>query len=175
MLRLLLQVALALGEIHVFHQGKLLCDNPLAKSSERSVKGIRGFRERFKSVWLYPVGVAVARGVQFFPGGVVARERQLYPMGGLSLRWLPYREAEGGQESREGRQENVDHHRPFGFAFTRHNRFIFVAGNEGAVRAFGGCPDGKGCFPPKGTFLPSSAGLVNQLTCLIFDRSARLV
>ena len=60
------------------------------------------------------------------PGGVVARERQLYPMGGLSLRWLPYREAEGGQESREGRQENVDHHRPFGFAFTRHSRLILL-------------------------------------------------
>ena len=60
------------------------------------------------------------------PGGIVARERQLYPMGGLSLRWLPYREAEGGQESREGRQENVDHHRPFGFAFTRHSRLILL-------------------------------------------------
>ena len=48
------------------------------------------------------------------------------PMGGLSLRWLPYREAEGGQESREGRQENVDHHRPFGFAFTRHSRLILL-------------------------------------------------
>ena len=103
------------------------------------MKGIRGFRERFKSVWLYPVGVAVARGVQFFPAGVtVAREVQFFPvgvllekgsfipMGGLSLRWLPYREAEGGQESREGRQENVDHHRPFGFAFTRHSRLILL-------------------------------------------------
>ena len=71
-LRLLLQVALALGKIHVFHQGNFT------------------------------------------------------PMGGLSLRWLPYREAEGGQESREGRQENVDHHRPFGFAFTRHSRLILL-------------------------------------------------
>ena len=74
-----------------------------------------------------PGGVTVARGVQFFPVGVtVARDVQLYPMGGLSLRWLPYREAEGGQESREGRQENVDHHRPFGFAFTRHSRLILL-------------------------------------------------
>ena len=32
---------------------------------------------------------------------------------------------EGGKESREGREENVDHHRPFGFAFTRHNRQHF--------------------------------------------------
>ena len=72
MLRLLLQVALALGKIHVLHQGNFT------------------------------------------------------PMGGLSLRWLPYREAEGGQESREGRQENVDHHRPFGFAFTRHSRLILL-------------------------------------------------
>ena len=31
-------------------------------------------------------------------------------------------ETEGGKESREGREENVNHHRPFGFAFTRHNR-----------------------------------------------------
>ena len=34
-------------------------------------------------------------------------------------------ETEGGKESREGREENVDHHRPFGFAFTRHNRQHF--------------------------------------------------
>ena len=86
------------------------------------MKGIRGFRERFKSVWLYPVGIAVARGVQFFPVGLLLEKCSFTPMGGLSLRWLPYRKAEGGQESREGRQENVDHHRPFGFAFTRHNR-----------------------------------------------------
>ncbi|MCF2660412.1 hypothetical protein JQM83_14635 [Parabacteroides distasonis] len=71
MLRLLLQVALALGKIHVLHLGKILCENPLAKLSERSVKGIRGFRERFKSVGLYPMGVAVARDVQFFPVGLL--------------------------------------------------------------------------------------------------------
>ena len=82
MLRLLLQVALALGKIHVLHLGKLLCENPLAKSSERSVKGIRGFRERFKSVWLYQAGVTVARDVQFFPVGVaVARGVQFFPEG----------------------------------------------------------------------------------------------
>ena len=126
MLRLLLQVALALGKIHVLHLGKLLCENPLAKSSERSVKGIRGFRERFKSVWLYPAGITVARGVQFFPVGLLLEKGSFTPMGGLSLRWLPYREAEGGQESREGRQENVDHHRPFGFAFTRHSHLILL-------------------------------------------------
>ena len=125
-LRLLLQVALALGKIHVRYLGKLLCENPLAKLSERSVKGIRGFRERFKSVGLYPAGGSCRSRCAILPGGVVARERQLYPMGGLSLRWLPYREAEGGQESREGRQENVDHHRPFGFAFTRHSRLILL-------------------------------------------------
>ena len=34
-------------------------------------------------------------------------------------------ETEGGKKSREGREENVDHHRPFGFAFTRHNRQHF--------------------------------------------------
>ena len=125
-LRLLLQVALALGKIHVLHLGKLLCENPLAKSSERSVKGIRGFRERFKSVGLYPAGVAVARDVQFFPVGLLLEKGSFTRWGGLSLRWLPYREAEGGQESREGRQENVDHHRPFGFAFTRHSRLILL-------------------------------------------------
>ena len=32
---------------------------------------------------------------------------------------------EGRKESREGREENIDHHRPFGFAFTRHNRQHF--------------------------------------------------
>ena len=81
MLRLLLQVALALGEIHVRYLGKLLCENSLAKSSERSVKGIRGFRERFKSVWLYPVGVAVARDVQFFPVGLLLEK-------GSFTRWV---------------------------------------------------------------------------------------
>ena len=80
-LRLLLQVALALGKIHVRYLGKLLCENPLAKSSERFVKGIRGFRERFKSVWLYPVGVAVARGVQFFPVGLLLEK-------GSFTRWV---------------------------------------------------------------------------------------
>ena len=73
-----------------------------------------------------PGGGSCRSRCAILPGGVVARERQLYPMGGLSLRWLPYREAEGGQESREGRQENVDHHRPFGFAFTRHSRLILL-------------------------------------------------
>ena len=73
-----------------------------------------------------PSGGSCRSKCAILPGGVVARERQLYPMGGLSLRWLPYREAEGGQESREGRQENVDHHRPFGFAFTRHSRLILL-------------------------------------------------
>ena len=34
-------------------------------------------------------------------------------------------ETEGRKESRESREENVDHHRPFGFAFTRHNRQHF--------------------------------------------------
>ena len=73
-----------------------------------------------------PGGGSCRSRCAILPRGVVARERQLYPMGGLSLRWLPYREAEGGQESREGRQENVDHHRPFGFAFTRHSRLILL-------------------------------------------------
>ena len=125
-LRLLLQVALALGEIHVRYLGKLLCENPLAKSSERSVKGIRGFRGTVQVSVALPGGGSCRSRCAILPGGVVARERQLYPMGGLSLRWLPYREAEGGQESREGRQENVDHHRPFGFAFTRHSRLILL-------------------------------------------------
>ena len=125
-LRLLLQVALALGKIHVRYLGKLLCENPLAKSSERSVKGIRGFRGPVQVSGALPGGGNCRSRCAILPGGVVARERQLYPMGGLSLRWLPYREAEGGQESREGRQENVDHHRPFGFAFTRHSRLILL-------------------------------------------------
>ena len=85
-LRLLLQVALAFWEIHVRYLGKLLCENSLAKSSERSVKGIRGFRERFKSVWLYPVGIAVARGVQFFPGGGNCRSRCAILPGGVVAR-----------------------------------------------------------------------------------------
>ena len=83
-LRLLLQVALALGKIHVLHLGKLLCENPLAKFSEGSVKGIRGFRERFKSVWLYPAGVTVARDVQFSPAGLLLEK-------GSFTRWVSCR------------------------------------------------------------------------------------
>ena len=125
-LRLLLQVALALGENPRTPSGK----TPVRESLGEIVGKIRE-----GNPWLpgtVQVSVALPGGgscrsrCAILPGGVVAREVQLYPMGGLSLRWLPYREAEGGQESREGRQENVDHHRPFGFAFTRHSRLILL-------------------------------------------------
>ena len=125
-LRLLLQVALALGKIHVRYLGKLLCENPLAKSVGRICEGNPWLPGTVQVSGALPGGGSCRSRCAILPGGVVARERQLYPMGGLSLRWLPYREAEGGQESREGRQENVDHHRPFGFAFTRHSRLILL-------------------------------------------------
>ena len=126
-LRLLLQVALALGK-----STYAIWENPVRESLGEIVGKIRE-----GNLWLpgtvqvsgaLPGGGNCRSRCAILPGGVVARERQLYPMGGLSLRWLPYREAEGGQESREGRQENVDHHRPFGFAFTRHSRLILLQG-----------------------------------------------
>ena len=80
MLRLLLQVAVALGEIHVFHQGKLLCENPLAKSVGRICEG---------NPWL-PGTVQVSGAL---PGGVVARDVQFSPAGlllekGSFTRWV---------------------------------------------------------------------------------------
>ena len=87
-------------------------------------------------------------------------------MGGLSLRWLPYREAEGGQESREGRQENVDHHRPFGFAFTRHSRLILLQLRESVhVCHDGGRPDDVAAPRQTLSYL-TFAGLVNLLARL---------
>ena len=80
-LRLLLQVALALGKIHVLHLGKSCARIPWRNLSERSVKGIHGFRERFKSVWLYPAGVTVARDGQFFPVGLLLEK-------GSFTRWV---------------------------------------------------------------------------------------
>ena len=80
-LRLLLQVALALGKSHVLHPGKLLCENPLAKLSERSVKGIRGFRGPVQVSVALPGGVTVAREVQFFPVGLLLKKGSFTRLG----------------------------------------------------------------------------------------------
>ena len=69
------------GKIHVLHLGKSCARIPWRNLSERSVKGIHGFRERFKSVWLYPAGVTVARDGQFFPVGLLLEK-------GSFTRWV---------------------------------------------------------------------------------------
>ena len=80
-LRLLLQVALALGKIHVRYLGKILCENPLAKSVGRIREGNPWLPGTVQVSVALPSGVTVARDVQFFPVGLLLEK-------GSFTRWV---------------------------------------------------------------------------------------